>query len=92
MAVSMHVVWSKCEPGRVIYETHSIETVTDGSGVHATVDSHTYEISLRSRAQAEFIADEEGFELYRKGEAWESLPEEEGLAEEEGLSEEDLSE
>ncbi|MFD7502423.1 hypothetical protein ACWC5C_30995 [Streptomyces sp. NPDC001700] len=76
MAVSMHVVWSKTEPGRVIYETHSIETITDGKGVHATVDSHTYEISVGSRAEAESIADAEGYELFRKGEAWESLPEE----------------
>jgi hypothetical protein len=76
MAVSMHVVWSKAEPGCVIYETHAIETITDGEGVHPTVTSHTYEVSLRSRAHAESIAEDEGYELLRKGEAWESLPDE----------------
>ncbi|MDT3399086.1 hypothetical protein RKE29_20965 [Streptomyces sp. B1866] len=75
MAVSMHVVWSKTEPGRVIYETHSIETVSDGQGVHATVNSNTHEVPLHSREHAESVAAEEGYELFRKGEAWESLPE-----------------
>ncbi|MEU9792329.1 hypothetical protein AB0E27_17195 [Streptomyces sparsogenes] len=88
MAVSMHVVWSTAEPGRVIYQTHAIETITDGEGVHATVNSHTYEVPLHSRAEAESIAEEEGYELFRKGEAWESLPEEEGLPAEEGAMEE----
>ncbi|ADI06962.1 hypothetical protein SBI_03841 [Streptomyces bingchenggensis BCW-1] len=90
MAVSMHVVWSTAEPGRVIYETHAIETITDGEGVHATVDSHTYEVPLHSRAEAETIAEEDGYELFRRGEAWESLPEEEeeSLPDEEGAMEE----
>lgn len=88
MAVSMHVVWSRAQPGCVIYETHAIATVTDGEGVHATVDSHTYEVPLHSRAEAESIAEEEGYELFRKGEAWESLPEEESVPEEEGALEE----
>ncbi|MEU5032042.1 MULTISPECIES: hypothetical protein [Streptomyces] len=88
MAVSMHVVWSTAEPGRVIYETHAIETITDGEGVHATVNSHTYEVPLHSRAEAETIAEEDGYELFRRGEAWESLPEEESLPDEEGAMEE----
>ncbi|MGK5632842.1 hypothetical protein, partial [Streptomyces sp. URMC 123] len=73
MAVSMHVVWSTVEPGRVIYETHAIETVADDDGVHATVNSKTYEVPLRSRAQAEMIAAEDGYDLRREGDAWNSL-------------------
>ncbi|MEK8172590.1 hypothetical protein NKH77_35640 [Streptomyces sp. M19] len=71
----MHVVFSLTEPRRVIYETHSIETVTDGEGVHPTVRSETHEVTVDSRAQAEAIAAEEGYELLRKGDAWDSLPE-----------------
>lgn len=76
MAVSMHVVRSKTDPGRVIYETHSIETISDEEGVHPTVHSDTYDIPLHSQAHAESIAEEEGYELLRRGEVWESLPEE----------------
>ncbi|WKX72583.1 hypothetical protein [Streptomyces sp. XD-27] len=76
MAASMYVVWSAVEPGRVVYETHAIEAITDAAGVHAEVKSETHEVALRSRAHARSIAEAGGYELRGEGEAWESLPEE----------------
>ncbi|KUJ64431.1 hypothetical protein ACZ90_57745 [Streptomyces albus subsp. albus] len=75
MAVSMYLVWSTAEPGRVIYETHSIEAIADRAGVHAEVRSETHETPLRSRSHARAIAEAEGYELRAEGDAWESLPE-----------------
>lgn len=76
MAVSMYVVRSATEPGRVIYETHAIEAVADRAGVHAEVQSETHEVALSSRAHARSIAEAAGYELREEGEAWDSLPEE----------------
>lgn len=73
MGTSMHVVWSSAEEGRVVYETYSITLAEDG--VHGAVDSRHHEIPVVSRKQAEEIAAEHGYELLRKGEVWESLPE-----------------
>ncbi|MFI2241318.1 hypothetical protein [Streptomyces chrestomyceticus] len=77
MATSMHLVWSSTAPGSVVYETHAIEVVEEG-GVHGEVVSERHEVTVHSRAQAEEIAAEHGYELYRDGEEWDSLPEEGG--------------
>jgi 16S rRNA C967 or C1407 C5-methylase (RsmB/RsmF family) len=76
MGTSMHVVWSEKEPGRVVYETHTIVPEEDDGNVRAAVRSRRHEEHVLSRAHAAQIAAGEGYELFGEGEAWESLPEE----------------
>jgi hypothetical protein len=71
MGTSMHVVWSKKEPGQVVYETHKIVTA-EGEPV---VRSRRHEVPIRSRAHAAEVAAEKGYELFGQGEAWDNLPE-----------------
>ncbi|MEU8570719.1 hypothetical protein AB0C51_20625 [Streptomyces pathocidini] len=77
MGTSMHVVWSKKEPGRVVYETYKIVAAAgkDDGGPQPTVRSRRHEVPVRSRAHAAEIAAEKGYELFGEGEAWDSLPE-----------------
>lgn len=75
MGTSMHVVWSKKEPGKVVYETYAIVPKENGGESHAAVQSRRHEILVRSRAHAAQIAAEKGYELFGEGEAWDSLPE-----------------
>ena len=75
MGTSMHVVWSKKEPGKVVYETYAIVPKGNGENRHAAVRSHRHEVLVRSRTHAAQIAAERGYELFGEGEAWDSLPE-----------------
>ncbi|MGP3999570.1 hypothetical protein [Streptomyces sp. 8N706] len=76
MGTSMHVVWSKKDPGKVVYETYAIVTTEKGDSPQAAVRSRKHEVVVRSRTHAAEIAAEHGYELFGEGEAWESLPEE----------------
>jgi hypothetical protein len=76
MGTSMHVVWSKKEPGRVVYETYKIVATEKDDRREPTVRSRRHEVAVHSRAHAAEIAAEKGYELFGEGEAWDSLPEE----------------